>query len=55
MAASEQEMDKSSTDGLKLFDDLIEHRITFDEFLEKLSELPKAEQDRLATKPNPPK
>ena len=46
-------MDKS-TDGLKLFEDLIEHRITFDEFLERFRELPKAEQDRLlATKPNP--
>jgi hypothetical protein len=45
-------MDKS-TDGLKLFEDLIEHRITLAEFLEKFRELPKVEQDRLlATKPN---
>jgi hypothetical protein len=45
-------MDKS-TDGLKLFEDLIEHRITLAEFLEKFRELPKVEQDRLlVTKPN---
>ena len=48
-------MDKA-TDGLRLFTDLIEGRITFADFLEKFRELPKAEQDRLlAAKPQHPK
>ena len=48
-------MDKA-TDGLKLFNDFIEGRITFAQFLEKFRELPKAEQDRLlATNPKSPK
>ena len=38
--------------GLKLFEDLSERRITFTEFLYKFMELPRTEQDRLlATQP----
>ena len=42
------------TDGLRLFEDLNERRITFTEFLSKFRELPREEQDRLlATDPKP--
>jgi hypothetical protein len=42
------------TDGLTLFEDLTERRVTFAEFLIRFSELPREEQDRLlATDPKP--
>jgi len=40
-------MEMKCTDGLKLFKDLTEGRITYTDFLCKFWELPQVEQDRL--------
>jgi hypothetical protein len=47
---------EKANNGLELFKDLSEGRITFAQFLERFRELPRAEQDRLlATEPKSPK
>jgi hypothetical protein len=44
---SDTAMEMKCTDGLKLFKDLTEGRITYTDFLCKFWELPQVEQDRL--------